>query len=151
MDQFRVLTSKPGGGSMDRRKFITRVSAGAVVATLDLGKAALPSLAGAAANREPHGPQAASADYTLHIQASAVEIAPNRIVSATTYNGQIPGPLLRFKEGQSVTVDIYNDTDAPEQLHWHGQKVPVDVDGASEEGSPDIPARGKRTITFTPQ
>ena len=90
------------------------------------------------------------ADYTLHIKVSPVEIAPNRIVSATTYNGQFPGPLLRLKEGQAVTVDIFNETDIPEQLHWHGQHVPVDVDGASEEGTPYIPAHGKRRIRFTP-
>ncbi len=89
-------------------------------------------------------------DYTLHIKNSPIEIAPNRIISATTYNGQFPGPLLRFKEGRPVTVDIYNDTDTPEQLHWHGQKIPVDVDGAAEEGTPFVPAEGKRRITFTP-
>ena len=75
-------------------------------------------------------------DYSLHIKISAVEIAPKRIISAITYNGQFPGPLLRFKEGRTVTVDIYNHTDTPEQLHWHGQKVGVDVDGAAEEGTP---------------
>jgi FtsP/CotA-like multicopper oxidase with cupredoxin domain len=79
-----------------------------------------------------------------------VEIAPKRIVSTTTYNGQFPGPLLRFKEKESATVDIYNETDVAEQLHWHGQKVPSDVDGAAEEGTPYIPARGKRRVTFTP-
>lgn len=92
-----------------------------------------------------------AADYSLHIRNSPVEIAPKRIISATTYNGQFPGPLLRFKEGQQVTVDIYNDTDTPEQLHWHGQQVPVDVDGAAEEGTPFIPAHGKRRIQFTPK
>ncbi len=91
-----------------------------------------------------------TADYTLRIRVSPIEIAPNRILSTTTYNGQFPGPLLRFKEGRSATVDIFNDTDSPEQLHWHGQKVPADVDGAAEEGSPFIPAHGKRRITFTP-
>jgi FtsP/CotA-like multicopper oxidase with cupredoxin domain len=95
--------------------------------------------------------ESASADYTLHIKTSPVEIAPNRIISATTYNGQFPGPLLRLKEGQQVTVDVHNETDTPEQLHWHGQMVPVDVDGASEEGTPFIPARGKRRIVFTPR
>ena len=95
--------------------------------------------------------ESGSADYTLHIRTSPIELAPNRIVSVTTYNGQFPGPLLRLKEGQRVTVDVYNDTDTPEQLHWHGQKVPADVDGASEEGTPFIPAHGKRRIVFTPQ
>jgi FtsP/CotA-like multicopper oxidase with cupredoxin domain len=92
-----------------------------------------------------------SADYTLRIKTSPIEIAPNRIISTTTYNGQFPGPLLRFKEGQQATVDAYNDTDTPEQLHWHGQMVPTDVDGASEEGTPFIPAHGKRRIAFTPK
>jgi FtsP/CotA-like multicopper oxidase with cupredoxin domain len=90
------------------------------------------------------------ADYTLRIKASPIEIAPKRIISATTYNDQFPGPLLRFKEGQQTTVDLYNDTDTPEQLHWHGQKIPTDVDGAAEEGTPFIPAHGKRRIVFTP-
>jgi len=95
--------------------------------------------------------EASSADYTLHIQASAIEIAPKRTISLVTYNGQFPGPLLRFKEGRQVLVEIFNDTDTPEQLHWHGQKVPTDVDGAAEEGTPYIPAHGKRRIAFTPR
>jgi FtsP/CotA-like multicopper oxidase with cupredoxin domain len=90
-------------------------------------------------------------DYTIKIAASPIEIARNRIISTTTYNGQFPGPLLRFKEGKPVTIDIYNNTDTPEQLHWHGQMVPVEVDGAAEEGTPYIPANGKRRITFTPR
>jgi FtsP/CotA-like multicopper oxidase with cupredoxin domain len=95
--------------------------------------------------------EAASPDYTLRIRTSPIEIAPKRIISATTYNGQFPGPLLRFKEGQQVAIEVFNDTDVPEQLHWHGQRVPVEVDGAAEEGSPSIPAHGKRRIVFTPR
>jgi len=91
-----------------------------------------------------------AADYTLKIRTSPIEIAPKRIISAITYNGTFPGPLLRFKEGRTATVDIFNDTDTPEQLHWHGQRVGVDVDGAAEEGTPFIPAHGKRRVTFTP-
>jgi FtsP/CotA-like multicopper oxidase with cupredoxin domain len=53
-------------------------------------------------------------------------------------------------EGHPVVVDIHNDTGRPEQLHWHGQKIPVDVDGAAEEGTPYIPACGSRRISFTP-
>jgi FtsP/CotA-like multicopper oxidase with cupredoxin domain len=91
------------------------------------------------------------ADYTVRIGTSPIELAPKLIVSVTNYNGQFPGPLLRFKEGQPVTVDLINDTDVPEQLHWHGQKVPTDVDGAAEEGTPYIPAHGMRRIVFTPR
>jgi FtsP/CotA-like multicopper oxidase with cupredoxin domain len=89
-------------------------------------------------------------DYMLHIKTTPIEIAPKRIISVTTYNGQFPGPLLRFKEGRRVVVDIYNDTDTAEQLHWHGQKVSADVDGAAEEGTPFVQAKGRRRIAFTP-
>src|ERR1700751_6402119 len=68
------------------------------------------------------------ADHSLTIATTPIELAPNRIISGTTYNGQFPGPLLRFKEGQRVIIDIHNQTDRPEQVHWHGQFVPADVD-----------------------
>lgn len=104
----------------------------------------------------PSGPpslrsESASPDYTLRIAATPIEIAPKLILSTITYNGAFPGPLLRFKEGRPVTVEIHNDTDAPEQLHWHGQFVSTDVDGAAEEGTPFIPAHGMRRINFTPR
>jgi FtsP/CotA-like multicopper oxidase with cupredoxin domain len=95
--------------------------------------------------------QSASADYTLRIAATPIEIAPKLIVSTMTYHGAFPGPLLRFKEGRPVTVEIHNDKDAPEQLHWHGQFVSTDVDGAAEEGTPFIPAHGIRRVNFTPR
>jgi FtsP/CotA-like multicopper oxidase with cupredoxin domain len=90
-------------------------------------------------------------DYVVRIRASAVDIGNKHIVSAVTYNDQFPGPLLRFKEGQPVTLEVRNDTDTQEQLHWHGQSVSTDVDGAAEEGTPFIPAHGMRRITFTPR
>ncbi|WEO92818.1 multicopper oxidase domain-containing protein [Streptomyces sp. FXJ1.172] len=90
------------------------------------------------------------ADYTLRIATGRVELAPGTVVSTTTYNGQFPGPLLRFTEGRPVVVDVHNDTATPELLHWHGQRVPADVDGAVEEGTPYIPAHGMRRLAFTP-
>jgi FtsP/CotA-like multicopper oxidase with cupredoxin domain len=134
--------------SESRREFL-RTTAMTVGGSWLLPKAASQSKSTepASATSEVSG----RADYTLHIRTTPIEIAPNRIISATTYNGEFPGPILRFKEGQPVTVDIYNDSDVPEQLHWHGQKVPTDVDGASEEGTPVIPAHGMRRIEFIPQ
>lgn len=111
----------------------------------------LPGLPGALARIEPSGPPEAHPDYTIRIGNGLVELAPDRILSTTTYNGQFPGPLLRFTEGRPVTVEIHNDTDTPEQLHWHGQSLPTDVDGSAEEGTPFIPARGMRRIAFTPR
>ncbi len=105
------------------------------------------SLAQAAENQT----SSEKADYTVRIATGLVELSPEHIVSTTLYNGQFPGPLVRLTEGERVAVDIYNDTDTPEQLHWHGQFVPVDVDGAAEEGTPYIPAHGMRRIAFVPK
>lgn len=92
-----------------------------------------------------------AADYTLRIATGLVELGPGHIISTTLYNGQFPGPLLRLKEGREAIVDVFNDTDTPELLHWHGQMVPSDVDGASEEGTPFIPPHGMRRIAFVPR
>lgn len=102
-------------------------------------------------SKVPSVPVDDRANYTLRIKATPIEIAKNRILSMTTYNGQFPGPLLRLKEGEQTTIDIFNDTDVPEQFHWHGQFLPVDVDGAAEEGTPFIPAHGMRRLVFTPR
>jgi FtsP/CotA-like multicopper oxidase with cupredoxin domain len=91
------------------------------------------------------------ADYTLRIAAGLIELSPDHIVSTTLYNGEFPGPLLRFKEGTRVTVDVHNDTDTPELVHWHGQMIPSAVDGASEEGTPFVPARGLQRLSFVPK
>jgi FtsP/CotA-like multicopper oxidase with cupredoxin domain len=98
----------------------------------------------------PSGALAAAADYSLRIGTSLVELGPDTTISTRTYNGRFPAPLLRLTEGKRVVVDIHNDTDRPEQLHWHGQFVPAEVDGAAEEGTPFIPAHGMRRVAFTP-
>jgi FtsP/CotA-like multicopper oxidase with cupredoxin domain len=90
------------------------------------------------------------ADVTLRIATGLVQLAPDHVVSTTLYNDQFPGPLLRFTEGKRVVVDIINDTDTPELVHWHGQTIPSDVDGAAEEGSPFVPAHGRQRIAFVP-
>jgi FtsP/CotA-like multicopper oxidase with cupredoxin domain len=56
--------------------------------------------------------QAGKADFTIRIEPVSVELAPHRIVKTTGYNGRSPGPLLRIREGQMVTLDVYNETDA---------------------------------------
>jgi FtsP/CotA-like multicopper oxidase with cupredoxin domain len=95
-------------------------------------------------------PMPERSDYTIRIGRAAVELAPGRTVTTTTYNGAFPGPLLRLRAGRPIVVDLINETATPEQLHWHGQHVPPYVDGAAEERTPYIPARGSRRIRFTP-
>lgn len=129
-----------------RREFMQRSGMAALAVGVHL--AAPPSAAGS--RTVVPAPAAEPAEYTIRIGTGLVELAPGQILSTTTYNGQFPGPLLRFREGRRTVVDLYNDTDTPEQLHWHGQTVPADVDGAAEEGTPYIPAHGHRRISFIP-
>ncbi len=128
-----------------RRGFLQLAGAaagGAVLAPTRAAAAGTPASVAAAPAGKP--------DHIIRIGTGLIELAPDKILSTTTYNGQFPGPLLRMREGKRVVVDIHNDTDRPEQLHWHGQFVPSDVDGAAEEGTPYIPAHGMRRISFVP-
>src|SRR5271167_1940846 len=133
------------------RNFSDRISFGAMGMTIGrrlfLHLAAASALAGAAARTamaqmpsaspdNAAAPPQAKPDHTIRIANGLVELASDHIVSTKLYNGQFPGPLLRLKEGRPVVVDIHNDTDTPEQLHWHGLTLPADVDGAAEEGTP---------------
>jgi FtsP/CotA-like multicopper oxidase with cupredoxin domain len=108
------------------------------------------------ANRgQPTAPAPGSADITLHIAPITVELAPDRILSTIGYNGTSPGPILRMKEGKPITIDVFNDTDTPEFVHWHGFLIPSEVDGSEEEGTPPVPPQrdgvpGSRRYSFTP-
>jgi FtsP/CotA-like multicopper oxidase with cupredoxin domain len=129
---------------INRRAFLKTASSCA-------GVALMPSLR-AVSQQNSYSPQTngPKADYSLHIKNGLVEIGKNRFVSTTTFNGQFPGPLLHFREGERVTVDIHNETEIAEQLHWHGQTVSVDVDGAAEEGTPPVLPFATRRVSFVP-
>jgi FtsP/CotA-like multicopper oxidase with cupredoxin domain len=93
-------------------------------------------------------PDNPKADITIHISPVEIEIAPRRVIKTTGYNGSAPGPVLRLREGQPVTVEVFNQTKIPELVHWHGLFVPSDVDGSEEEGTPTVPAGGVRRYSF---
>jgi FtsP/CotA-like multicopper oxidase with cupredoxin domain len=96
-------------------------------------------------------PENPKADVTLRIAPVEIEIAPKRTIKTIGYNGSVPGPVLRLREGRPVTVDVHNDTPTPEIVHWHGLFIPSEVDGADEEGTPMVPAHGSRRYTFVPR
>lgn len=93
---------------------------------------------------------ASAADHTLRIAPVTVELDRSHILSTIGYNGVAPGPVLRMREGRPVTVEVINDTDTPELVHWHGMLIPPEVDGTEEEGSPLVPAHGRRRFQLTP-
>jgi FtsP/CotA-like multicopper oxidase with cupredoxin domain len=92
-----------------------------------------------------------AAHFSLRIAPVKVELSPNQSIQTIGYNGSAPGPLLRMKEGQQVTVEVHNDSDVAELVHWHGLYVPSEVDGAMEEGTPMVPSAGSRQYSFIAQ
>ncbi len=94
---------------------------------------------------------ASEADITIRIAPVEWEVAPGKIIKTTGYNGTAPGPILRMREGQAVTVDVFNETKIPELVHWHGLFVPSNVDGSEEEGTPVVPPGAMRRYAFVPR
>ena len=90
-----------------------------------------------------------TADITLRISETTIDLGPKRSVRTLAYNGQVPGPVLRARAGDRLTVDVWNDTKDQDIVHWHGFHVPPDVDGAYEEGTPAVPPQGHQRYEFT--
>ena len=126
---------------MNRRNFLS--SAGILLAGNSLNGVVARSLAGSGA--------ATKADYSLRIEACTLEIGPGVSIKTTAYNSQVPGPLLRMREGVPVSIDVKNATVSEDIVHWHGLSIDSLNDGAMEEGSPMIPAGATHRYSFTPK
>ncbi len=96
-------------------------------------------------------PATSKADHTLDIRPCKIELAPNVTIETTAYNGQVPGPVLRLREGVPVSIDVTNSSAHPDLVHWHGLAIDSLNDGAMEEGSPMIAPGAKLRYTFTPK
>ena len=91
---------------------------------------------------------ASSADHSLRIAPLRLELARGKVIDTFAYNGTVPGPVLRLREGRQVGIDIRNDTDVDDIVHWHGLYLPSQSDGAMEEGSPMVPRGGTQRYEF---
>ena len=87
----------------------------------------------------------AAGEYALVIEKKTLTI-DGKAVTPLTINGQLPGPVLRFKEGEDVTIRVTNRLDEDTSLHWHGLLLPGLMDGVPGlNGYPGI----KPGTTFT--
>lgn len=111
----------------------------------------ISGLVGLAPQLTAFGRDAPEPDYTIDIATTTLDLAPRHSVRTVAYNGQAPGPLLRFKENQPVTIEVNNHTDRAEVVHWHGLFLPSAVDGAMEEGTPAIAPRSSARYAFIPR
>ena len=111
--------------SRSRRRFVQGLAGGAlaIVSARRFGWAA-------AADPRTDGDSGAlsGAEFNLEIGALAVNFT-GQPGMATVVNGRLPAPLLRWREGDVITLRVSNRLSAPSSIHWHGLIVPADMDG----------------------
>src|SRR5215212_10241844 len=69
-------------------------------------------------------------------------------VRMLAYNGSVPGPTLKVKQGSEITVDVVNEGDVEATVHWHGLRVENRYDGTYETQD-EIPVGGTYTAHVT--
>jgi FtsP/CotA-like multicopper oxidase with cupredoxin domain len=118
--------SMPAAVSRTRRRFVQGLAGGALaaVSARHLGWAAAADPAGAG----DMGAILKGTDFNLEIGALPVNLT-GRPGIATVVNGRLPAPLLRWREGDTITLRVFNRLSAPSSIHWHGMIVPADMDG----------------------
>jgi CopA family copper-resistance protein len=86
-------------------------------------------------------------DITLTIGPSTANFT-GRERPSTVVNGQIPAPLLRLREGDTVTLRVRNELPTSSSIHWHGLIVPADMDGVPGLSFEGIPSGGSYVYRF---
>ena len=108
--------------SPSRRRFVQGLACGAVAS---VGARDLKWANAANVNRNA---VLSGTDFNLEIGSLEVNFTGTPRM-ATVVNGQLPAPLLRWREGDLVTLRVSNRLPAPTSIHWHGMIVPADMDG----------------------
>jgi len=107
-----------------RRRFVQGLAGGALAAV----GARHFGWAADSASASPAGAILSGTEFNLEIAALAVNLTGHPAI-ATAVNGRLPAPLLRWREGDTVTLRVFNRLSEPTSIHWHGMIVPADMDG----------------------
>jgi CopA family copper-resistance protein len=116
-----------GGGLLTRRRFVQGVAVGSAFATLGVGAGASTS-AHAAVSKQRQPQTLSGKNYNLTIGEQRVNFTGSTRI-ATTVNGSLPAPLLRWKEGDTITLRVTNKLAESTSIHWHGIILPSAMDG----------------------
>ncbi|OUJ06331.1 copper resistance system multicopper oxidase [Acetobacter malorum] len=111
-------------GGLTRRRFVTGVGAGGLMA-------ALPHPARSASAALPAGliPAEPSATWDLRVGRTHIEI-DHKALNAPCIGGTVPGPVLRWRQGDTVAVNVTNTLRHEDtSIHWHGIRLPSEMDG----------------------
>ena len=133
---------EPRGFQLPRRRFVQGLALGGVAAGLGLwrGNAMAQTAAPRAELRGNH--------FELEIDELPVDFTGRKRI-ATVVNGQLPAPLLRWRQGETVTLRVRNRLKVSSSIHWHGIVLPADMDGVPGLSFDGIPAGGEYTYRFT--
>jgi CopA family copper-resistance protein len=132
----------PRGFQLPRRRFVQGLALGGVAAALGLRGGEL--LAQQAASRA----ELRGTHFDLAIGELPVDFTGHRRI-ATVVNGQLPAPLLRWRQGDTVTLRVRNQLPVTSSIHWHGIVLPADMDGVPGLSFAGIPPGGEYLYRFT--
>jgi CopA family copper-resistance protein len=127
--------TEPPQPDSSRRRFVQGLVAGGVLGGLPLGHrlyGQTPAAAGTGA------PELRGKVFHLTIDRLPVNFTGSPRM-ATAINGSIPAPTLRWKQGDTVTINVTNRLSETTSLHWHGIILPFDMDGVPGLSFPGIP------------
>ena len=111
--------TKPATLRLSRRRFVQGLVGVGAIATTSPPDRALAQSPGAVL---------AGTEFRLDIAPLAVNIT-GRPRTATAINGQIPAPILRWREGDTISLAVTNRLSEPTSIHWHGVRTPSPMDG----------------------
>jgi CopA family copper-resistance protein len=109
-----------------RRRFVQGLAGGALAA-LSIRQFGWAT-SGVASSADAPGAVLTGSEFDLAIGALPVNFTGEPGI-ATAVNGRLPAPLLRWREGDTITLRVSNRLPAPTSIHWHGVIVPADMDG----------------------
>ncbi len=109
--------------NMNRRTFVKGVLATTIIASMPITLSANSKISARKKTIELSGNT-----FNLSIEKIAVNVTGNPSI-AKTVNGMLSGPTLRWKEGDTVTINVTNNLDEDTSIHWHGIILPAYMDG----------------------
>lgn len=123
----RSRISRPAGvlapADLSRRRFVQAMALGGVALGTGLWQSPAWALKSAGQPEVLSG-----SEFDLHVAESTANFT-GRARRAVTINGTLPAPVLRFREGDSVTLRVHNSLSEDTSIHWHGLILPANMDG----------------------
>ena len=124
--------SAPATG-IGRRRLVQGVAGAGTLA----GLAGAPWPGTAAGGGAARAPVLRGTQFDLSVEETPVNITGRQAI-ATTINGMLPGPILQWREGDTVVLNVTNRLHEPTSIHWHGLLVPSNMDGVPGLSFPAI-------------